>query len=83
MNLFSNTKVKNRAGNYVGYHWRLYIGDVLIELMKQSNPEELATLMVKKKYLDLQGFIRVASTFGLNKAQAEERFAEITLESKS
>ena len=62
--------------------WREFAGDVLVELMKLTTPEELSALLVKNGYLDLKGYLKVTESLGLSNEESLAKYQALSMESK-
>ena len=62
--------------------WREFAGDVLVELMKLTTPEELSALLVKKGYLDLKEYLKVTESLGLSNEESLANYQALSMESK-
>lgn len=60
--------------------WREYIGEVMIELMNLTDPNEFAELLVLNGYVDLKGFIKISASHGLEREQAVEKYESLMME---
>ncbi|WP_436659850.1 hypothetical protein [Acinetobacter sp. P1(2025)] len=71
------------ASSKLDFTWRTYVGDALSYLMKNSDSKEVAELLVRNGYLDINGYVRAAASFGLSRQEAMSSFRKITLEGKA
>ena len=62
--------------------WREFAGDVFVELMKLTTPEELSGLLVKNGYLDLKGYLKVSESLGLSNEESLAKYQALSMESK-
>lgn len=69
-----------KAENSTRSIWREYVGEVMIELMNLTDPNEFAELLVLNGYVDLKGFIKIAATQGLDREQAVEKYESLMME---
>lgn len=60
--------------------WREYVGEVMIALMEQTNPNELSELLVLNGYVDLKGFIKIATALGMERDAAVAKYESLMLE---
>lgn len=60
--------------------WREYVGEVLIELVEQTDPVELSELLVLNGYVDLKGFIKICATMGVEREAAVQKYEGLMME---
>lgn len=63
--------------------WREYMGEVLIEMMNLTDPNELSELLVLNGYIDLKGFIKIGATLGMERDAAIAKYESLMLELRS